>query len=754
MTVPGSLGYDALLVVSFGGPEGPEDVVPFLENVMRGRDVPRSRLEAVAARYQRFGGVSPINGQNRALVAALRTELAGAGLDLPVYWGNRNWHPLLADELAGMAHDGVRRALAFVTSAYGSYSSCRQYREDIARARETVGVAAPAVDKLRLFYNHPRFVDVWVASLQAALAGAGAGTPVLFSAHSIPQAMAATSPYQDQLAETARLVAAGAGISDEQWRLVWQSRSGPPTQPWLEPDLLDTIARLPPGTDCVIVAPIGFVSDHMEVVFDIDHEATEAAAARGVRLVRAATPGVDARFVTMVRELVEERVRAGAPRLAVGRWGPAPDVCETDCCLAPDPVADRRLASKHGRGSQRPRRPSADDAPAIAALKARVGDEVGALLRARDPRARAVVLGAGSDDLESGRHFLALLADGGYAVPTWPTEHGGMGLDRAGAEAVAAVLAGFETPDLYPFLVGLGLIGPTILQHGTDEQKRRWLPPMRSGEEIWCQMFSEPDAGSDLANLKTRAVRDGDSWRLTGSKVWTSRAHYSEWGMLLARSDPSLPKHAGITAFGVDMRTPGVSVRPLVQMNGDSHFNEVFLDDVVVPDGDRLGDVNDGWRVGLTTLSHERGSLAGSLGVSLDGVLRMAKTHAVEADPVARDRLAAAIVELEVNQWSGLRARAARRAGKPPGPEDSGAKLRTTRMIKHVAALGVDVQGPEATVASDDEWQTMFLAAPSLSIRGGTDEIQHNILGERVLGLPPEPRVDKGRPFSERPDRD
>jgi alkylation response protein AidB-like acyl-CoA dehydrogenase len=395
-----------------------------------------------------------------------------------------------------------------------------------------------------------------------------------------------------------------------------------------------------------------------------------------------------------------------------------------------------------------------DDTPELAALRARVGHDVGERLQARDPLARAVVLGAGSDDLESGRRFLAVLAEGGYAVPTWPPEHGGMGLERPAAEVVAQVLAEFETPDLYPFLVGLGLIGPTILTHGTDEQKQRWLPPMRSGEEIWCQMFSEPDAGSDLANLKTRAVRDGDCWRLTGSKVWTSRAHYARWGMLLARSDPSVPKHAGITAFSVDMRAPGITVRSLVQMNGDMHFNEVFLDDVVVPDADRLGDVNNGWRVGLTTLSHERGSLAGGLGVSLDGVLRMAKSHASGEDPVSRDRVAHAAADVMVNDWAGHRAQAARRAGRPPGPEDSGAKLRSTRMIKEVAALGVDGQGPAATVEHDppDEWQTMFLAAPSLSIRGGTDEIQRNILGERVLGLPPEPRVDKDRPFSERPD--
>jgi alkylation response protein AidB-like acyl-CoA dehydrogenase len=364
-----------------------------------------------------------------------------------------------------------------------------------------------------------------------------------------------------------------------------------------------------------------------------------------------------------------------------------------------------------------------------------------------------VVLGAGSDDIESGRRFLRVLAGGGYAVPTWPVEHGGMGLAPAEAEVVSEVLAGLETPDLYPFLVGLGLIGPTILAHGTDSQKRLWLPPMRSGDEIWCQMFSEPDAGSDLANLSTRAARDGDVWRLTGSKVWTSRAHYSRWGMLLARSDPSVPKHAGITAFAVDMGAPGVTVRPLAQMNGDTHFNEVFLDDVVIPDGDRIGGVDDGWRVGLTTLGHERGSLAGDLGVSLDQLLGLAAAHDLGTVMGGRDRLARCVIDLKLTQWNTARARAARQADGSPGPEDSAAKLRTNRMVKSVASLAVDLEGAAATVGADqpDDWQTMWLAAPSLSIRGGTDEIQHNIVGERVLGLAPDPRVDKGVPFSERP---
>jgi alkylation response protein AidB-like acyl-CoA dehydrogenase len=397
-----------------------------------------------------------------------------------------------------------------------------------------------------------------------------------------------------------------------------------------------------------------------------------------------------------------------------------------------------------------------DDArPLDPELAAKARTEFSNLLGARLKDAAAVVLGAGSDDLESGRRFLGLLAEGGWAVPAWPVEHGGRGMSGAESDVIATVLEEFEAPDMYPFLVGLGLIGPTILVHGTEEQKARWLPSMRSGENIWCQMFSEPDAGSDLANLKMRAERDGDGWRLSGSKVWTSRAHYASSGMLLARSDPSLPKHAGITAFCIEMHTPGVTVRPLIQMNGDSHFNEVFLDEVWISDADRLGAVNDGWRVGLTTLSLERGSLSGDLGVSMDSIHRLAKASDLAVDPVAKDRLMSSVIDLKITQWSARRTQAERAGGKQPGPEGSLAKLRTNHMIKKISTLALDLAGPASTVsaAPPSEWTTMWMASPSLSIRGGTDEIQHNILGERLLGLPTEPRVDKGKPFSDRPDR-
>ncbi len=385
-------------------------------------------------------------------------------------------------------------------------------------------------------------------------------------------------------------------------------------------------------------------------------------------------------------------------------------------------------------------------------LQATTRSALSALLSARRADHRGTVMGAGSDDFESGRQWLTVLAEGGWAVPTWPVEHGGMGLSRRQADIVAQVLDEFETPDMYPFLVGLDLIGPTILGHGTAEQKSRWLPAMRGGDEIWCQMFSEPDAGSDLANLKARAVADGDGWRVSGSKVWTSRAHYSQWGLLLARTDASVPKHAGITAFGVNLSAPGVTVRPLIQMNGDSHFNEVFLDDVVIPDADRIGSVGEGWRVAITCLSFERGSLAGDLGVTGEEILALTGTGAPEA--VHRDRVLRSYTDLRIGQWAALRSQAARAAGRPPGPEDSGAKLTTNRMIKALCDRAMDTAGPAATIVTDPPapWQTMFLVSPSLSMRGGTDEIQHNILGERVLDLPPEPRVDKDKPFSHRPD--
>jgi ferrochelatase len=377
-------GYDAFLLVSFGGPEGPADVMPFLENVTRGRGVPPERLAEVAHHYDRFGGISPLNQQCRDLLAAIGKDFAANGLDLPVYWGNRNWHPYLAGTVVAMAADGVRHALALVTSGYGSYSSCRQYLDDLETARAQAGPGAPRIDKIRHFFNHPGFIEPFTEATLAALGSlppaARPGAHLVFTAHSVPEVMAAASGpdgglYPAQLAEAARLVAAavaGAGGGDRPWQLVYQSRSGPPSVPWLGPDVCDHLAGLAAaGAPGAVLVPVGFVSDHLEVVYDLDVEAAAAAARLGLPVARAATPGTHPRFVSMITELVQERAgqpgtgqpgtgqpgtgqpgtgqpgRGPAPggdsgqpvlRRALGRLGPGPDACPHGCCVPARPV--------------------------------------------------------------------------------------------------------------------------------------------------------------------------------------------------------------------------------------------------------------------------------------------------------------------------------------------------------------------------------------------------------------------------------
>jgi ferrochelatase len=324
--------YDALLLVSFGGPEGPDEVIPFLENVLRGKNVPRERLLKVAEHYNLFGGISPINQQNRNLIQALRNELDAHGPRLPIYWGNRNWHPLLPDTIAQMANDGVHKALAFTTSAYSSYSSCRQYLENIADARNVVGPSAPQIDKVRAFYNHPLFIEANVEqSRTASLTLPPGDVSIVFTAHSIPSAMAANCDYEKQLSETGRLVADALKISN--WHLAFQSRSGPPTQPWLEPDICDKLRTLKAeGVKNIVIAPIGFVSDHMEVIYDLDIEAKRTAHELDLNVTRAATAGTHPLFVKMIRELILERTER-APRRFLGSLGPRHDSCLVDCCL-------------------------------------------------------------------------------------------------------------------------------------------------------------------------------------------------------------------------------------------------------------------------------------------------------------------------------------------------------------------------------------------------------------------------------------
>ncbi len=332
--------YDAILLVSFGGPETRDDVMPFLENVTRGRGVPRERLLEGAEHSYHLDGVSPFIAQNRALLTALRALLDARGPALPLYWGNRNWRPFLTDTVARMADDGIRRALAFVTSAFASYSSCRQYLDDIGRARAEVGVRAPLIDKLRLYWDHPGFIEPLVEHTEAALAAlpaaARASAHLAFTAHSVPRAMADGSAYVAQLEEACGLVAARLR-SRHPWALAFQSRSGPPSQPWLEPDIRDHLAALrAQGVTDVVLVPIGFVSDHLEVRWDLDIEAAARARELGLRLTRAATVGTHPGFVAMIRDLVLERTE-GAPRLSLGRGGPAPDTCAPGCCPPPPP---------------------------------------------------------------------------------------------------------------------------------------------------------------------------------------------------------------------------------------------------------------------------------------------------------------------------------------------------------------------------------------------------------------------------------
>jgi ferrochelatase len=330
--------YDALLVMSFGGPEGMDDVMPFLENVTRGRNIPRERLEEVAHHYEHFGGVSPITAQNRELIAALEAELSAHGIDLPVYFGNRNWHPFIADTINQMQADGIKRVLVFVTSAFSSYSGCRQYREDIIRASEEVG-DAPSFDKLRMFYNHPGFIGPNAENVQKALAQfmpeERPSVRVAFTAHSVPMGMANGSAYVRQLEEACRLVAEQAGVAH--YDLVYQSRSGAPHIPWLEPDILDHMEALSAqGVRNLVILPIGFISDHMEVLYDLDTEAVQKAEELGMKMARAATVGTHPAFVAMIRELIVERMAEHPARQAIGAYGPNHDICPLDCCLKGD----------------------------------------------------------------------------------------------------------------------------------------------------------------------------------------------------------------------------------------------------------------------------------------------------------------------------------------------------------------------------------------------------------------------------------
>jgi alkylation response protein AidB-like acyl-CoA dehydrogenase len=395
-----------------------------------------------------------------------------------------------------------------------------------------------------------------------------------------------------------------------------------------------------------------------------------------------------------------------------------------------------------------------DDTPEEAAWRATVRafvqahrDELGHRSRER-----------GWTDVATARTRQALLYEGGLVGVTWPVEAGGRGGTPMQQAIVDQELARADVPGPIN-AIGMGMCGPTIIVHGSQEQKDRYLARLLRADDLWCQLFSEPAAGSDLAALRTRAVRGDDgAWRITGQKVWTTLAHVADYGILLTRTDPDVPKHRGLTMFVVDLKAEGVTVRPLRQMTGGAEFNEVFFDDVVVPDAERLGAPGEGWRVALTTLMSERLSLGGGggdVGVPLDRVT----AHVAAALPglpedrqaLVRQRFGRAVVDSLGVRYTGYRRLSQLSRGGMPGPEASAGKLAGTRVARDLADLAVRLLGPDAGYADAEGtgWQTLAAGLPGMAIAGGTDEVLRNIIGERVLGLPAEPRTDKTIPFRE-----
>jgi acyl-CoA dehydrogenase len=353
--------------------------------------------------------------------------------------------------------------------------------------------------------------------------------------------------------------------------------------------------------------------------------------------------------------------------------------------------------------------------------------------------------------IERCRAWQRTLFDGGWAGITWPKEYGGRG-----GKPIHQVIFGQEQARYGvsngAFMISIGMAGPTILAHGSDPQKETFLPPMLRGDELWCQLFSEPGAGSDLANIATRAERDGDEWVVTGQKVWTSSPDRARWGMLLARTDSDVPKHRGISYFLLDMATPGIDVRPLRQMTGESHFSEVFLDDVRIPADNLLGGEGEGWRIAQTTLNSERSSIAGGVGANPAALIALAQGTGASGDPLLRQRLVDVHVRFELLRFLRYRSQTAISQGRRPGAEASVMKLAYARYMKALTETALHAQGADGVLAGEDVsddgmWLRRFLHSPSLRIAGGSDQVQANIMGERALGLPPEPRTDKDVPF-------
>ena len=358
------------------------------------------------------------------------------------------------------------------------------------------------------------------------------------------------------------------------------------------------------------------------------------------------------------------------------------------------------------------------------------------------------------DHIRLSRGWQRVLFDHGWAGITWPKHFGGRGGTSMQASIFAQEQATFGV-SVGAFAVGIGMAGPTIMKHGTDDQRERYLTAMLRGDEVWCQLFSEPEAGSDLANIATRALRDGDEWVVTGQKVWTSGGGHSDWGILLARTDPDVPKHKGITYFLVDMTTPGFDIRPLKQMTGASHFSEVFLDEVRIPHDQVLGEVNGGWGCAITTLSNERGLIAGGNKSSdTRTLIELAQKLGRNDDPVLRQALVDCWSRQQIQRYLGYRAQTAVSQGRVPGPETSIMKLFAAEYLRRLGNTALELLGPDGMLAGEGhgngDWQARFLHAPAIRIAGGSDQIQRNIIGERVLGLPGEPRVDRDQPFRDR----
>jgi alkylation response protein AidB-like acyl-CoA dehydrogenase len=402
-----------------------------------------------------------------------------------------------------------------------------------------------------------------------------------------------------------------------------------------------------------------------------------------------------------------------------------------------------------------------DDSPAEAAFRAEARAWLDANAKPKvDAEQRISVMGSYRDDpasIAEAKRWQATMADAGWAAIHWPVEQGGRGAGGLETTVLFEELERYDVPDTL-FAIGVAMIGPTLIAHGTPEQKARYLEPMRRGEEIWCQLWSEPGAGSDLASLRTRAEADGDEFVLNGQKVWTSGAHYCDFGLGIFRTDPSVPKHKGISCFIVDLRTPGITIRPLRQITGEAHFNEVFFDDVRIPAANLVGDLHDGWRVARTTLMNERfatGSL-GSPQSTFDALVDLARATGRVADPVVRQRLVQAYTLGRLFDLTSARVRTSLSSGGIPGVEGSILKLAIAQLGTLVADLGVDVCGPGGALVGDaapeqGRWADALVGSWAMHIGGGTDEVQRNIVGEVVLGLPREPDASRELPFRDLP---